>query len=184
VANLNIHSLFRNDDDKSKICPFCGINTAIDDIDILEFFHGHCWIGFRKKDYLIRFQIIYNSIKNEEHIDTNKFENHLLSIRDEHQKRIRRRLHPTYNERHQKIIELIDWTLEKYRTANIKENNQQNKEAIIIDNIIEELDKKREVAINKKKKALLKYEVSIYRLEENTLDYILFIIREFTGKLY
>jgi hypothetical protein len=82
---------------------------------------------------------------------------------------------------------LIDWTLEKYKETtaadNIK-NNQQNEEAIIIDNIIEELDKKRDIAINKKKKALLKDEVSIYRLEENTLDYILFIIRELTGKLY
>ena len=92
--------------------------------------------------------------------------------------------HPTYNERHEKIIELIDWTLEKYRTANIKENNQQTEEAIIIDNIIEELDKKRDIAINKKKEALLRDEVSIYRLEENTLDYVLFIIREVTGKLY
>ena len=34
------------------------------------------------------------------------------------------------------------------------------------------------------KKALLKDEVSIYSLEENTLDNILFIIRELTGKLY
>ena len=114
----------------------------------------------------------------------NKFENHLLSIRDDRQKMIHPNSHPTYNERHQKIIELIDWTLEKYRTANIKENNQQNEEAIIIDNITEELDKKRDIAINKKKEALLKDEVSIYRLEENTLDYILFIIRELTGKLY
>jgi SMC interacting uncharacterized protein involved in chromosome segregation len=75
--------------------------------------------------------------------------------------------------------------LEKYKTAivtNIKKKNQQNEE--IIDNIIEEMDKKREVAINKKKKALLKDEVSVYRLEENTLDYVLFIIRESTGKLY
>jgi hypothetical protein len=60
---------------------------------------------------------------------------------------------PTYNERHQKIIEWIEWTLEKYKEAvtvtNIQ-NNQQNEEIIIIDNIIEELDKKREVAINKK----------------------------------
>ncbi|HEY6657443.1 MAG TPA: hypothetical protein VIZ62_02830 [Nitrososphaeraceae archaeon] len=110
---------------------------------------------------------------------TNKFESHLLSIRDDHQKMIHPNSHPTYNERHQKIIELIDWTLEKYRTANIKENNQQNEEAIIIDNIIEELDKKRDIAINKKKKAMLKDEVSIYRLEENTLDYILFIMRDF-----
>ena len=31
------------------------------------------------------------------------------------------------------------------------------------------LDKKRDIAINKKKKALLNDEVSIYRLEENTL---------------
>ena len=48
---------------------------------------------------------------------TTKFENHLLSIKVEHQKQmIRPNLHPTYNERHEKIIELIDWTLEKYRT--------------------------------------------------------------------
>jgi hypothetical protein len=114
---------------------------------------------------------------------TNKFENHLLSIRDERQRMIYPKSHPTYNERHQKIIDMIDWTLEKYRTANIKENNQQNEEAIIIDNIIEELDKKRDITINKKKNALLRDEVSLYRVEENTLDYILFITRELTGKL-
>jgi hypothetical protein len=56
-------------------------------------------------------------------------------------------------------------------------------EQVIIDNIIEELDKKREIAINKNNNALLKDEVSIYRLEENTLDYILFRIRELTGRL-
>ena len=39
---------------------------------------------------------------------------------------------------------------------------------IIIDNIIEELDKKREVAINKKNKALLKDEVWKYGDEEDT----------------
>ena len=81
---------------------------------------------------------------------------------------------------------MIDWTLAKYKEAatamNIK-NNQQN-EVIIIDNIIEELDKKRDIAINKKIKALLRDEVSIYRLEENTLDYILFIMRDFTARYY
>ena len=56
-----------------------------------------------------------NSNRNEEHIITetitNKSENHLLSIKAEHQKQIRPNLHhPTYNERHEKIIELIDWT--------------------------------------------------------------------------
>ena len=110
----------------------------------------------------------------------NNFENCLLSIKDERQEMIRPNCHPTYNERHEKIIEMIDWTLEKYRTvANIKTKNQHNEEAIIIDNIIEELDKKRDIAINKKEKALLRDEVSIYRLEENTLDYILFIIRDY-----
>jgi hypothetical protein len=49
MTKFKIHSLFRNDDNKSKICPFCGINTAIDDIDILEFFHDNCWIEFRKR---------------------------------------------------------------------------------------------------------------------------------------
>ena len=129
--------------------------------------------------------------QNEEHMMatktiTNKFKNHLLSIKAERQKMIHPNSHPTYNERHEKIIELIDWTLEKYKAAiDIKQNNQQNEEQEIIDNIIEELDKKRDIAINKKNKALLRDEVSIYRLEENTLDYVLFRIRELTGnKLY
>src|SRR5215208_5725860 len=124
-----------------------------------------------------------NNNKNEDTVTktiTDKFENHLLSLRDERQKMIRPNCHPTYNERHEKIIELIDWTLEKYRTR-IKET-QQN-EQVIIDNIIEKLDKKREIAINKMKKAILKDEVSIYSLEENTIDYVLFRIRELTVRL-
>jgi hypothetical protein len=113
---------------------------------------------------------------------TNKFENHLLSIKAEHQNRIRPNLHPTYNERHEKIIELIDWALAKYKT-NI-EKTKQIKQQVIIDNIIGELDKKRDIAINKKKEALFKDEVLMYRLEEQTLDYVLFTIRELTGKFY
>jgi hypothetical protein len=112
---------------------------------------------------------------------TNKFENQLLSIRDERQKMIRPNCHPTYNERHEKIIELIDCTLEKYR-AN-RETQQENYEAIIIDNIIEELHKKRDIAIDKKKQALLKDEVWKYGAEEDTIDYVLFRIRELTGRL-
>ena len=57
-------------------------------------------------------------------------------------------------------------------------------EQVIIDNIIEELDKKREIAINKKQKTILKDEVLEYGEEEDVIDYILFIIREGTGKLY
>jgi hypothetical protein len=81
----------------------------------------------------------------------------------------------------QKIVELIDWTLENYR-ARIKQI-QQNEQQVIIDNIIKELDKKRDITINKKRQALLTDEVYMYRLEEITLDYVLFRIPELTGKL-
>jgi|SRR5215208_1221515 len=127
--------------------------------------------------------------QTEEHIDTNtitnKFEKQLLSIRAERQKMIYPNCHPTYNERHQKIIELIDWFLEKYKTANTKMTNQENaeQEVIIIDNIIQELDKKRKIAITKKRQALLKDEGLKYEEEEYTIDYILFRIREERGKL-
>ena len=69
----------------------------------------------------------------------NKFENHLLSIRAERQEMIHPNSHPTYNGRQQRIIDMIDWTLEKYKVGpNIQKMNEQ----VIIDNIIGELDKK------------------------------------------
>jgi hypothetical protein len=111
----------------------------------------------------------------------NNFENHLLSIKAERQEMIHPNSHPTYNKRQQNIIEMIEWVLEKYESN--KENTQQN-EQVIINNIIQELDKKREIAINKKRKAVLKDEMLKYSEEEDALDYILFIIREGTGKLY
>ena len=123
--------------------------------------------------------------KNEEHMATNtitnKFENHLLSIRAERKKMIHPKSHPTYNERHQQIIEMIDWTLERNKT-NMEKTQQQN-EQVIICNIIEELEKKRDTAIIKKKKSILKDEVWKYSEEEDTIDYVLFIIRKLTGKL-
>ena len=101
----------------------------------------------------------------------NNFENHLLSIRAERQNMIHPNSHPTYNERQQKIIEMIDWVLEKYNAApNMKKINEQ----IIIDNIIEELNKKQKIALNKKQKAILKDEVLEYGEEEDILDYTLF----------
>jgi hypothetical protein len=112
---------------------------------------------------------------------TNKFENHLLFIRAERQNMIHPNSHPTYNERQQKIIEMIDWVLEKYKAAVY---TQKMNEKVIIEDIIEELDKKREIAINKKQKSTLKDESLEYGEEEDTDDYILFIIREGTGKLY
>jgi hypothetical protein len=49
-----------------------------------------------------------NQQSGEESIKPSKFENDLLSIRDERQEMLRPNCHPTYNEGHQKIIELID----------------------------------------------------------------------------
>jgi hypothetical protein len=124
-----------------------------------------------------------NNNSNNEDITTNtinNFKNHLLSIKDERQNMIHPNSHPTYNERQQKITEMIDWTLEKYNAA---VNTQKMNEQVIIDNIIEELDKKRDIAINKKQQAILKDEMLKYS-EEDIIDYILFIIREGTGKLY
>ena len=64
----------------------------------------------------------------------NKFENHLLSIRDERHKMIHPNSHPTYNERQQKIIEMIDLVLEKYKTTanKIKMNQQKDEQKVII----------------------------------------------------
>ena len=127
----------------------------------------------------------YNNYEDTGTKTISKFENHLLSIKTERQKMIHPNSHPTYNERHQKIIEMLDWTLEKYKAAANTQNMNQQNEQIIIDNIIKELDKKREIAINKKKKTLLKDEVLEYGEEEDTIDYVLFRIRELTGnKLY
>ena len=70
----------------------------------------------------------------------NKFENHLLSIRAERQEMIHPNSHSTYNERQQKIIELINWVLQKYKVAT---DTQKINEQVIIDNIIGELDNKK-----------------------------------------
>jgi len=54
-----------------------------------------------------------NQSNNNNYEDTvtktiNKFENHLLSIRAERQEMIHPKSHPTYNERQQRIIDMID----------------------------------------------------------------------------
>ena len=125
------------------------------------------------------------------------FENCLLSIRDQYQKIRLNSDHPISNERYEKIIEMIDHTLEKYKEAVNNENNIQQQQQqqqqneyeeeekellIIINNIFNELDKKRKITINKNDKDL-RDQIESYRLEETTLDYILYIILEFAGKL-
>ena len=137
---------------------------------------------------------INQNSNNEDTTTISNFENCLLSIRDQYQKIRLNSDHTISNERYEKIIEIIDYTLKKYKEAANKENSiqqqyQQNeyeeeeKELlIIINNIVNELDKKRKIAINKNDKDL-RDEIETCRLEETTLDYMLYIILEFVGKL-
>src|ERR687896_1542421 len=137
---------------------------------------------------------INQNSNNEDTTTTiSNFENCLLSIRDQYQK-IRLNLdHPISNERYEKIIEIIDYTLKKYKEAVNKESNTQHQQneyeeeekelLTIINNIFNEVDKKRKSAINKNDKDILRDKIETYRLEETTLDYMLYIILEFAGKL-
>ena len=130
---------------------------------------------------------------NEDTITISNFENCLLSIRDQYQKIRLNSNHTISNERYEKIIEMINHALKKYKEAVNNKNNiqQQQKEyeeeekelLLIINNIFNELDKKRKITINKNDKDLLRDQIESYRLEETTLDYILYIIHEFAGKL-
>ena len=134
-----------------------------------------------------------NSNNEDTTITISNFENCLLSIRDQYQKIRLNSDHPISNERYEKIIEMIDHTLKKYKEAVNNKNNIQQQQneyeeeekelLIIINKIFNELDKKRKITINKNDKDLLRDQIESYRLEETTLDYILYIILEFAGKL-
>ena len=114
-----------------------------------------------------------------------KFENYLLSYRDECQQTIERNSHqhPTFLERYQKIIEMIDWTLNRYRTVIQRNNIQQQHEedVVIINRIREELDEKRKITSNNITQSELRDEVAMYRLEETTIEDVLGEIGEFVN---
>ena len=75
----------------------------------------------------------YNNYEDNATKTISKFENYLLSIKMERQKMIHPNSHPTYNERQQKIIEMIDWALAKYKTpTHIKMTDQENGEQEVI----------------------------------------------------
>ena len=141
---------------------------------------------------------INQNSNNKDTTTISNFENCLPSIRDQYQKiRLNSDHLISNNERYEKIIEMIDHTLEKYKEAvnnenNIQQQHQQQNEyeeeekelLIIINDIFNELDKKRKIAINKNDdKDLLRDQIESYRMEEITIDYILYIILEFAGKL-
>ena len=137
---------------------------------------------------------INQNSNNEDTTTISNFENCLLSIMDQYQKIRLNSYHLISNERYEKIIEMIDHTLKKYKEAVNNKNNIQQQQRneyeeeekellIIINNIFNELDKKRKITINKNDKDLLRDQIESYRLEETTLDYILYIILDFAGKL-
>ena len=137
---------------------------------------------------------INQNSNNEDTTTISNFENCLLSIRIQYQKIRLNSDHPISNERYEKIIEMIDHALKKYKEAVNNKNNIQQQQRneyeeeekellIIINNIFNELDKKRKITINKNDKDLLRDQIESYRLEETTLDYILYIILEFAAKL-
>jgi hypothetical protein len=122
----------------------------------------------------------------EEDVRNSKFENYLLSYRDECQKTIERNSHqhPTFLERYQKIIEMINWTLERYRIVIQRNKNQQQQyeeDLVIINRIREELDEKRKIARNNITQSELRDEVAMYRLEETTIEDVLGEIGEFVN---
>jgi len=135
---------------------------------------------------------INQNSNNEDTTTISNFENCLRSIRDQYQKIGLNSDHPISNERYEKIIEMIDHTLKKYKEAVYNKNNIQQQQneyeeeekelLIIINDIFNELDKKRKIAINKNED-LLRDQIESYRMEEITIDYILYIILEFAGKL-
>ncbi len=73
----------------------------------------------------------------------------MLSIKTECQKLIHPTSHPTCNERQEKIIEMIDLTMYKYKIA---VNTQKMNQRVIIEILLKNLIKKREVGVNNKKK--------------------------------
>ena len=72
---------------------------------------------------------INQNSNNEDTTTISNFENCLLSIRIQYQKIRLNSDHPISNERYEKIIEMIDHTLKKYKEAvNNKNNIQQQQE--------------------------------------------------------
>lgn len=122
----------------------------------------------------------------KEEKESSNFENYLLLLRFECQKMIKPNCHPTYNESHEKIIAMIDWTLDKYRSILNQQRRrgggrEEEKEKLILNNIINDLKRNREIAISNNKKSMLKDETASYRLDETTIDYILQMIYEYNS---
>jgi hypothetical protein len=110
------------------------------------------------------------------------FENYLLSYRAQNQHIIDKNLgaHPAFLETYQKIIEMLDWFLERYR--NIQQEQGQQNDLVTINSIREELYEKKKIARNNLELCDTRDEVDMYRLEETAIENILFETGEFVYK--
>ena len=112
------------------------------------------------------------------------YENYLISYRTQNQNTIERnsKQHPTFLKTYQKRIEIVDWTLERYRSIQQQEGQfQQNDkyDLVMIKRIIEELYERKKITRNNITKSEIIDETAMYRLEERTIEDILSEIGEF-----
>jgi gamma-glutamyl:cysteine ligase YbdK (ATP-grasp superfamily) len=109
-------------------------------------------------------------------------ENYLLSYRAHYQNIINRNSHAhhTFLEIYQKRIEMIDWILKRYRSIQQQEQAQNNEnDFVMINKVVEELNDKKKIARNNIAKSELRDEISMYRLDEMTIEDILYEIGDF-----
>jgi hypothetical protein len=122
-----------------------------------------------------------NQITGQEEPKYNAFEKYFLSYRSQCQNSIDRNshAHPTFLETYQKRIEMIDWILEKYRSIQQQEQQNDKQDLAIINEVIEELNEKKKIARNNITKSELRDEIAMYRLDEMTIEDIISEIGDF-----
>ena len=87
------------------------------------------WLNQSEYDQQQQEGIISSTAEKPVEEENTKLENHLLYVRTHNQKQIKPNCHPTYNEDHEKRIEIIDWVLKRYKDG-LSKNNQQNEEQV------------------------------------------------------
>ena len=110
-------------------------------------------------------------------VNNNKIENILLSIKIEQQNRINQSSHPIYNNFQEKLIEIIDDML-----INTPQANEENITNRITDNLLI----RNQIILTKKKDSEDMTKKLQFRLEQECINYLLYIINnskeEYVGK--
>jgi hypothetical protein len=100
-------------------------------------------------------------------VNNNKIENILLSIKKEQHNRINQSSHPIYNNFQEKLIEIIDDML-----INTPQTNEEN----ITNRITDNLQIRNEIILTKKKNTKDMNKILQCRLEQECINYLLYII--------